>query len=276
MIIRFPDEMVQISLPDQQLLDSLFHQAIETWQRIKLTSDLEKTKVKAEIEQLRSALLSSVSHDLKSPLSAMMGAAETLLIPGIMLSNDDKNELLQTILQESRRLESYIQNLLDMTRLGQGALKIERDWIAVEDIIGSAINRLKRYYPTVEIIAQLNNKVTVIFVHAALIEQALFNILENAARFNPSSTPILLSTSDSSEKLEIFVDDTGPGIPEADRENIFDMFYVISDGDKKQQSTGMGLAICRSMIRAHGGNVYVADTRKARGSRLVIELPISH
>ncbi|HEY7772524.1 MAG TPA: sensor histidine kinase KdpD [Marinagarivorans sp.] len=258
---------------DKTLITAIANQAADTWRRTQLVGELGAARAKTEVEQLRSALLSSVSHDLKSPLAAMMGAAESLRLLDQQLDRADRFELLDTILQESRRLDSYIQNLLDMTRLGYGTLKIERDWISVTDIIGSAITRLKRYYPSVKTATHFERASPVIYVHAALIEQALFNILENAARFTPAGEVIRVTTTAQNGICTIEIEDKGPGIPENVREEIFDMFFVVSDGDKKKQNTGMGLAICRGMIGAHGGSVHAMEGAGQKGTKFVVELP---
>lgn len=267
----------QLSPFDRELIQAILQQSANTWRRVQLVSDLESARVKTEMEQLRSALLSSVSHDLKSPLSAMMGAAESLKVLNKQLTDADRDELLDAIMQESRRLDSYIQNLLDMTRLGHGTLKIERDWVSVDDIIGSAVNRLKRYFPAVvtEYQRQLDEP-PLLYVHAALVEQALFNILENAARFSPEGEPIGISLTVNEQRSIIAIEDSGPGIPQNQREQIFDMFYVVADGDQKKQNTGMGLAICKGMIGAHGGTVRVGERTRGTGTRFEVELPLDY
>lgn len=259
---------------DRELISAMLQQAADTWRRIQLVGDLESARVTAEVERLRSALLSSVSHDLKSPLAAMMGAAESLQFLEKQLQPQDRQELLDTILHESRRLEAYIQNLLDMTRLGHGTLKIERDWVPLADIIGSTISRLKRYSPEVKIEYRPMDSQPLLYVHAALIEQALYNILENAARFSPPEEPVRITAGEHQGQCWIEIEDQGPGIPESLREQVFDMFYVVSEGDQRKQNTGMGLAICRGMVSAHGGTVRVMDGTGHRGSRFVVELPL--
>ncbi|MGR9108852.1 MAG: DUF4118 domain-containing protein, partial [Gammaproteobacteria bacterium] len=275
-LLRLNEDAAGLQPYDKDLITAMLRQAADTWRRIQLVRDLDSARVKSEVEQLRSALLSSVSHDLKSPLSAMMGAAESLRVLNKQLNPADRRDLIDTILQESRRLESYIQNLLDMTRLGHGTLKIERDWVSVADIIGSAIKRLKWYFPGVKIEYHSDTHPPLLYVHAALVEQALFNILENAAKFSPAGEKIFVSVKLQDGACVISIEDRGPGIPESLREQIFDMFYVVSGGDRKKQSTGMGLAICRGMIGAHGGTVRAKEGAGHRGTRIVVELPIDH
>ncbi len=274
LMVRFPSQQAVLRPDDERLITSLLQQAGSVWQRISLSAELESSRVKAEMEQLRSALLSSVSHDLRSPLSAMMGSAESLLVLEQQLSATDRHELLQTILSESQRLDRYIQNLLDMTRLGHGQLKLERDWVSVNDILASARQRLKRFFPQQELLCQVSAELPPLFVHAALLEQALFNILENAARYSPADVAIRVTAELRAGRCHIEIEDEGPGIAPDLREKVFDMFYVVADGDSKRHNTGMGLAICRGMIGAHGGTVEAQAAKTGQGSCFVVELPL--
>lgn len=272
--IRFGEDATSLKPYDRDLIAAMLQQSADAWQRIQLTAKLESAHLKSEVEQLRSALLSSVSHDLKSPLAAMIGAAETLNIRDIQLESADRQELSETILQESRRLESYIQNLLDMTRLGHGTLQISRDWVSVDDIIGAALARLKRYFPTILTEYQNDEPAPLLYAQAVLIEQAVYNILENAAKFTPPGKKISIWVEQQINSCLINIEDQGPGIPESLREKIFDMFYAVADGDHKKQNTGMGLAICRGMITAHGGRVSAHAGSGNTGTRFIIELPL--
>lgn len=274
LLVQFSPAQQLLRPDDTDLLTSLSQQALNVWQRMQLNTELESSKLKAEMEQLRSALLSSVSHDLRSPLSAMMGSAESLQMLDNQLSAEDRKELLDTIVQESGRLDRYIQNLLDMTRLGHGTLKLERDWVSVADIIGSARQRLKRFFPEVELSYQSEPDMPLLYVHAALLEQGIFNILENAAKYSPPGEPVLVFVSHKANICRIEIEDSGPGIAESLREKVFDMFYVVADGDSKRHNTGMGLAICRGMIGAHGGTVKADAARVGSGSRFIIDLPL--
>ena len=273
-LLQFQANQQVLRPDDRDLIATLSQQAVSVWQRITLNTELESSKLKAEMEQLRSALLSSVSHDLRSPLAAMMGSAESLQVLDQQLSKEDRSELLSTIMLESQRLDRYIQNLLDMTRLGHGTLKLERDWVSVADIIGSAKQRLKRFFPHVEVEYQAEEDLPLLFAHAALLEQGLFNILENAAKYSPEGEPVRVSVSHQGKICHIEIEDSGPGIPESLREKVFDMFYVVADGDSKRHNTGMGLAICRGMIGAHGGTVKATSARVGSGSRFIVELPL--
>lgn len=160
---------------------------------------------------------------------------------------------------------------------GHGTLKLQRDWVSVDDLIGSARQRLKRFFPQVELEYQSSTDLPLLYAHAALLEQGLFNILENAAKYSPEGEPIKVWISKvgslGQTLCRIEIEDSGPGIPEDLREKVFDMFYVVADGDSKRHNTGMGLAICRGMIGAHGGTVKAVAARSGTGSRFVVELP---
>ncbi|RDS80701.1 sensor histidine kinase [Dyella psychrodurans] len=245
-------------------------QALE---RARLASELEGARVQGETERLRNALLSSVSHDLRSPLASMIGSAGTLSDYWEQLPVDERKELLSAILGEGQRLDRYIQNLLDMTRLGHGTLKLNRDWTDAAEIVASAVTRLRKLFPELRVDTILPQETILLFVHPALIEQALFNILENAARFSPPGEAVRVMVRIAGDRLFIDVIDRGPGIPEEERARIFDMFYSVARGDRAPQGTGLGLAICRGMIGAHGGSVE-ALPGEGVGTTIRISLPL--
>jgi two-component system sensor histidine kinase KdpD len=247
--------------------------------RTRLVADLEAERMANETERLRSALLSSVSHDLRTPLAAIIGAAGSLESYGDAMAAADRRSLLDTIREEGERLDRYIQNLLDMTRLGHGGLTLHRDWIGVDELIGSAIGRLQRYQPGTRFQVDVAPDAGLIWVHPALVEQALFNVIENAARFSPPGEAVVIEAGRLPDnRLRIDVRDRGPGIPEAERQRIFDMFYSVSrddrSSDRGRQGTGLGLAICRGMIGAHGGDVEAMPNRDGVGTTLRISLPV--
>jgi len=242
-------------------------------ERARLAVELESARVQGETERLRSALLSSVSHDLRSPLASMIGSAGTLLSYEAQLPAEERHELLQAILGEGQRLDRYIQNLLDMTRLGHGTLKLNRDWVDAGEIVAAAVSRLRKLFPDTRVDVHLPHDTVLLHVHPALIEQALFNILENAARFSPPGEPVRVIVRTEAGRLLVDVADRGPGIPEEERSRIFDMFYSVSRGDRGKQGTGLGLAICRGMVGAHGGSVE-ALPHAGPGTTIRVSLPL--
>lgn len=242
--------------------------------RVRLVGALESARVQGETERLRAALLASVSHDLRSPLSSIIGSAESLSTLQAQLPEQDRIELAEGILQEGRRLDRYIQNLLDMTRLGHGSLKLDRDWVGLDEIVASAGARLAKLFPELPLQVAIPNELPLLWVHPALIEQALFNILENAARFSPPGEAVRLRAELDGRTLRIDVIDAGPGIPEHERQRIFDIFYSVERGDRGGQGTGLGLTICQGMIGAHGGSVEALPGEAGRGTTIRITLPL--
>ncbi|MDT8386598.1 MAG: DUF4118 domain-containing protein [Thiogranum sp.] len=243
--------------------------------RTRLVADLEQARLVSETEQLRSALLSSVSHDLRTPLASIIGSTTSLLEYGESFSEHNRKELLATVVEEAQRLDRHIQNLLDMTRLGQGSLTLKRDWVDVHDIVFSAIDRLANVLKGVKIDIDIAPTVPLLCVHGVLIEQALVNLLDNAVRFSPAEGHIGLSVRHDADSVVIELCDEGPGIPGDEREKIFDMFYTVRRGDRGDlQGTGLGLAICRGMIAAHGGSVIACDGKNGAGTCMRIRLPV--
>ena len=258
----------------RRLLKSLGQPLAQALARARLADQLEAARLHGETEQLRSALLASVSHDLRTPLTAMRGSIDSLLALGDAIPADDRRELLEGTRDEAERLDRYIQNLLDMTRLGHGGLKLARDWVAPADIVGSAVNRLRAVLAPLRLHTEVPAELPLLYVHAALIEQALINVLENAARFSPVEGRLELRVVVEAEQLCFAVADEGPGIAPQDRERIFDMFYTAARGDRGGQGTGLGLAICQGMIGAHGGHIRVDDGLDGRGTCITLCLPL--
>ena len=258
----------------RRLLMALSQPLAQALARARLAHDLEAARLHGETEQLRSALLASVSHDLRTPLTTMRGSIDTLLALGEAIPLQDRRELLEGTRDEAERLDRYIQNLLDMTRLGHGALKLARDWVAPADIVASALNRLRAVLAPLQVQIDVPGQLPLLHIHAALIEQALINVLENAARFSPPQGRLALQAGADERELWFAVSDQGPGIPEAERAQIFDMFYTAARGDRGGQGTGLGLAICQGMVGAHGGRITVAEGIDGMGTCISLFLPL--
>ena len=242
--------------------------------RTRLSTSLEQAKVAEETERLRSALLSSVSHDLRTPLASMIGAASSLRSLDAALSADDRRELLDAAISEGERLNRYIQNLLDMTRLGHGTLKLERDWIGIDDILNSALRRTRELLHDCRLVRSIEPELPLLYVHPALIEQALVNVIENAAKFSPKGGEIHVVVTREDGELLITVSDEGPGIPPEQREKVFNMFFTGGEGDRSKYGSGLGLAICNGMIGAHGGRIEALSGPGGHGTTIAIRLPL--
>ncbi|MBC3410891.1 sensor histidine kinase KdpD [Pseudomonas sp. SWRI51] len=269
-----PRDGAPLAAPRRRLLMALAQPLAQALARARLAEQLEAARLRGETEQLRSALLASVSHDLRTPLTAMRGSIDSLLALGDAIAADDRRELLEGTRNEAERLDRYIQNLLDMTRLGHGSLKLARDWVAPADIVGSALQRLRAVLAPLQVHTEVPAELPLLYVHAALIEQALVNVLENAARFSPVNGRLLMQVSVHNDQLHLAVSDQGPGIPAEDREKIFDMFYTAARGDRGGQGTGLGLAICQGMIGAHGGRILVGEGIDGQGTCITLCLPL--
>lgn len=263
-----------LSGPERRLLRGLAQPVAQALARAQLSEQLEAARLHGETEQLRSALLASVSHDLRTPLTSMRGSIDSLLALGEAIAESDRRELLEGTRDEAERLDRYIQNLLDMTRLGHGSLKLARDWVAPADIVGSALHRLRAVLAPLNLDTQVPANLPLLFVHAALIEQALVNVLENAARFSPAQGRLRVEVTVHDQQLHIAVSDEGPGIALADRDKVFDMFYTAARGDRGGQGTGLGLAICQGMVGAHGGQVRVGEGIDGVGTCMTLCLPL--
>lgn len=265
----------ELDAAQNTLLSDLMLDIAQGLLRLRLASALHGQRLANESERLRSALLASVSHDLRSPLSGIIGAAGTLESYLDELDEDDRRSLLQTIREEGQRLDRHIQNLLDMTRLGHQALALQRDWIGVDELVGAVVARVQRIWPAASLEISIQPDLPPVWVHAALVEQALFNVLENALAFSAEGEPIsLVAGQPVPGWLHIEVLDRGPGIPEADRERIFDAFHSVERGDRGRPGTGLGLAISRGMIEAHGGQLRAEARSEGPGSCFRFELPM--
>jgi two-component system sensor histidine kinase KdpD len=273
--LRFAAGRPHPTAEQRALAEAVVQQVAQAAERTRLVASLEAARVEGETERLRTALLSSVSHDLRSPLAAVIGAATSLASYGDSLNPVDRLELIESIRSEGQRLDRYIQNLLDMTRIGSGPLRLERDWVSLEEILDSAVARLRRLFPTLEVVTRVTPGLPPLFVHAALIEQALFNVFENAAKFSPAGAPVEVDVRRREDQMVVDVMDRGPGIPELDRGKVFDLFYSAASGDRGERGTGLGLTIVRGMINAHGGRVEALGRADGHGTILRLSLPLT-
>ena len=278
--LKLPPTTDALDEGQRQVARTMAEDIAQALLRTRLVAALHAERLSSETERMRSALLSSVSHDLRTPLAGIIGAAESLDSYGAAMDEADRRSLLDTVREEGQRLDRYIQNLLDMTRLGQGGLALQRDWIGVDELVGSAITRMQRYRTHTHFRVDVADGIGPIRVHPALVEQALFNVIENAAKFSPPDAVVAIETrritgdSMRDDSLQIDISDRGPGIPREERSRIFEMFYSAERGDRGRRGTGLGLAICRGMIEAHGGTVEALAGSDGVGTTVRITLPL--
>jgi two-component system, OmpR family, sensor histidine kinase KdpD len=260
---------------DRRLLEALTDQVALAIARIRLTEDLEATRLASETERLRTALLNSVSHDLRTPLVTIIGAAGSLAEQGQGLTDAGRTALAETIRDEGERLDRYVQNLLDMTRLGHGALKPNLVACDLADLIGSARQRLRGQLLDQKVQIDLADPMPAVRADPILTEQVLVNILDNAAKYAPDGTGIAITARVDGGLAILSVADEGPGIPAGAHDRVFDMFYRASTGDKERAGTGLGLAICKGLVEAQGGTIRAEPVHAdGTGTRIVIRLPL--
>lgn len=256
-----------------RLLETLADQAAIAVERTTLVADIETARVATERERLRAALLSSLSHDLRTPLVSIMGAASTLISYDDSLDSENRRDLAQTIQDEADRLNRFVQNLLDMTKLGSGALKPRVDWVDLNDVVAAAVKRTERLARHHTIRVDIDSRMPLLCLDAMLMEQVFFNLLDNACKYAPPDTPIKVWALRTQDHIAIEVLDQGPGIPPEDREKIFDMFYRVQAADSQTAGTGLGLAICRGIVEAHGGTIKAEPGLHDAGTCIIIHLP---
>jgi two-component system sensor histidine kinase KdpD len=261
--------------PDQRrLFDALSDQAALAIERINLSEDIDRTRIAAETERLRAALLTSISHDLRTPLASILGSASTLRSQYGSLDERSREELAGTIQEEAERLNRFIANLLDMTRLESGAIAPNLDFVDVGDIAGSAIRRASGVLARHEIRVEIASDLPMLKLDPVLFEQVLFNLLDNAAKYSPPGSKVELHAARDGSLIRLEVADEGDGIPPGDLERIFDKFYRVQAVDRKRAGTGLGLAICRGFVEAMGGTIRAANRSDRRGALLSIMLPV--
>jgi two-component system sensor histidine kinase KdpD len=261
--------------PDQRrLLDALIDQSALAIERVRLVEDLERAKRAAEADRLRSALLTSISHDLKTPLAAVLGAAGTLRDLSSALSEREKADLLATIVDEAERLNRFIANLLDMTKLESGALVPNAAPHDIGEIVGSALRRASKILAHHHVELEFAADLPMLELDAVLFEQVLFNLLDNAAKYSPHGTTIRIQSWREQDSVCLQVLDEGAGIPPEELEHIFDKFYRVEKGDQVRAGTGLGLAISRGFIEAMHGTITAANRTDRTGAVFAIKLPI--
>ncbi len=261
-----------LGIPEiRELVETTCSQIAVSIERSRLIEETRLQSIQFETEKLRSSLLSSISHDLRTPLAAIAGASESLL-NAPSFPEETRRELLESIFDESHRLARLVENILNMTRISSGSLKIERDWHLLEDIIGSTLNRLSKSLDGRCIETHLPIEGLFVYVDPVLLEQVLINLVENAIRYTPTSGHIILTASEQGQETLISIMDEGPGIPPGEEELIFERFHRGLKSRQDTRGTGLGLAICRAIIEAHEGSISAAN-RPEGGAMFCIRLP---
>lgn len=269
------DRVGPILTPEQQrLFEALADQAAIAIERVQLVGDVERAKLAVEADKLRSALLTSISHDLKTPLAAILGAATTLRDYSTSLPDADRSELVATVVDQSERLNRFIANLLDMTRIEAGAMKPNLSLHFLGDLVGAALNRAAKILSRHQVNIAVPTDLPMVQLDAVLFEQALFNLFDNAAKYAPKNSPITVKARAGPSSITLEISDRGPGIPPDDLEHVFDTFYRVRKGDHVQAGTGLGLPIARGFIEAMGGSIRAGNQHEGTGAVFTVTLPV--
>ena len=272
-LVLLPVNLRRVFLPEQQkLLETFLGQIAQAITRVRLSEQARQAQVEMEAERLRNSLLSSISHDLRTPLATIVGSASTLVEEDNALRAEDKLKLSRAIYDEAQRMSSLVNNILDMARLDAGAVELNKQWYPLDEIIGVVLTRLQKRLADRPVSVKLPPGTPMIYVDAVMIEQVLINLLENALRYTPEGSPLEIIAEVSVAAVEISVADRGPGIPAGSEYELFEKFYRVQR-EAAQSGVGLGLAICKAIIEAHGGSIQ-AQNRKAGGAVFSFIIPL--
>lgn len=267
-----PTDASRLLDPDQlHLLESLVNQTALAIERTRLSEEAQKAHVRAETERMRNAILSSVSHDLRTPLATITGAASSLAEERGELDPAARRELSRSIYREADRLDRLLKNLLDMMRIEAGAVQLTKEWHPVDEVVGPALARLEGRLRDHTVNTAFPADLPLVLVDGVLLEQVVVNLVENAAKYAPPGSAIDLSASASDREVIVEVADRGPGIPPGEEARIFDKFYRAKPA--REGGVGLGLTICRGIIEAHGGRIW-AENRSGGGALFRFSIPL--
>lgn len=265
----------RLSADERRLLDAMIDQVAIAVERIHLARAVDEARVTAETERLRSALLSSLSHDLRTPLASILGSATSLRSFGSHYRQESRDELVATIQEEAERLNRFVGNLLDITRLEGGGLVPKSEAIDLGEVVGATIRRARGILTTHKVQLSVAQDLPLINLDGTLLEQALFNLLDNAAKYAPAETTIAIDVHRQADAVAVSVTDEGPGLAECDLDRVFDKFYRAGHRDRQRAGTGLGLAICRGFVMAMGGSVSAANRADRSGAIFTIAIPVA-
>ncbi|GBR15328.1 sensor histidine kinase [Asaia spathodeae] len=259
----------------QGLLDALGEQTATAIESILLARDLDRVRLDAETDRLRGALLTSISHDLRTPLASILGAASSLRDYGEALGEEGRHDLLTTLTDEAERLNRFVGNLLDMTRLEAGALPLRHEPVDCAEVAASALSRAANLLDAHPVALEVAPDLPIVPLDDVLLEQALFNILDNAAKYTAPGTPITVRLSVEAAHLVITISDEGPGFGGRDPAVLFAKFTRFAAADTARAGTGLGLAIARGFVEAMGGEITAANRPDRQGAMFTLRFPLA-
>jgi two-component system sensor histidine kinase KdpD len=267
-----PSNPRRVLLPEQRhLLETFVGQIGVAVERARLAETAEAARIAGERESLRNTLLASISHDLRTPLAVMAGAGSTLAEHGDAMDAATRRSLARSIETKARDMSDVISNVLELMRFESGETALRRDWETLEDLVGTALHRVEERLRGYPVELRLPSDLPSVHVDASLIVQVLVNLFENVAKYTPAGTHVYVSAVVDGPFVCVTVDDNGPGLPAGDPERLFDKFQRGGE-EGSIAGVGLGLAICRAIIRAHGGTIS-ARNRHGGGARFELTLP---
>lgn len=262
-------------LEQLRLLESFANQAALAIERANLAAEARDAWERVEAEFMRNTLLSSVSHDLRTPLAAITGAASSLIQDETALPSTARRELAETIVGQSERMERIINNLLDMTRLESGGLTVKKEWQPLHEVVGAALHHLSSRLIGREVRTDLPRDLPMIPLDAVAIEQVITNLFDNAIEYAPAGQPIEITARSDAGHVAVTVADHGPGLPSGAEQRVFEKFFrAHGNGSAGRRGIGLGLAICKGLVEAHGGTIAAAN-RPGGGATFTFMLPVA-
>jgi len=271
--VRLAGEFQDLNLEKVRQLGAYVTKAASAIERALFAEQASQAEILRATEKLQSALLNSISHDLRTPLASITGVLETLRIgDGTFIDAETRRELVETAYGESERLNRLVGNLLDMTRLESGSIKISPQPCDMQDLVGSALNTLRSRLEGHPVNVQIPTDLPMVPADFVLVNQVLINLLENAAKYSPETGPITIRAWKNGDSLQMDIEDNGPGIPEEDLKRIFEKFYRVKRFENVV-GTGLGLSICKGIVEVHGGKIW-AENRPIGGLKIAFTLPL--
>jgi two-component system sensor histidine kinase KdpD len=257
---------------ERHQLEMFANQTALALERARLAEEAHSAAVRMETERMRNTLLSSVSHDLRTPLATITGSVTSLLESGLRMDSTTRQQLLESVRDEAERLNRLVQNLLEMTRLESGALELRREWHPIEEVVGAALSRLGLRLAGRDVSTRVPPDLPLVAIDDVLIEQVLVNLLDNALKYTPPGSPIRVVVTATDRAVTVEVADRGPGLPPEDVDRVFEKFYRGARAEAR--GAGLGLAICQGIVRAHGGRLWAQNLPEG-GAAFLFTLPLA-
>lgn len=264
-----------LSAEERGFVDAIADQVAVAIERLSLAEDVERARIAVETESLRSAMLSAISHDLKTPLASILGAATSLGSYNSYFEQQERDDLVATIREETERMSRFVANLLDITRVESGTLVVAREATDIEEVIGAAVRRARPVLGNHRLSLRVADDLPMLDLDGVLLEQTIFNLLDNAGKYSPAQSTITIDARRINDRIVIKVLDEGSGIAPQDVKRIFEKFYRSGHRGRQRAGTGLGLAICRGFVEAMGGRIIAGNRTDRPGAVIMIGFPHS-